>query len=218
MVRKSRKKVIKIQNGKGYSNGLKRFIITTALKIGSSADYVKFTPDCDLLNDENCFNFNDIDIENKFDVIHEEYATNWYLYLRPYRGEKTLISACGNHRLDCSNYINLNTEDCDLLDYNILHNHREAYTLDKDLVANPSIVAYFNNDLYLGKIPDNSFNFIIFEGGGDPTNNPAEIKRLLNQNSLSMCIGMEEGNYYVYSCWDRGEYTVNDYWLKNFLL
>ena len=208
MVRKSRKKNIKIQYGQGYSNDLKRFIIASALEIGSSREFVVFTPDCDLQHDENCFNFNDIDIENTFDVINDEYDKNGYLYLRPYRGEKILIIACGNHRLDCSNYINLNTEDCDLLDYNILHNHREAYTLDKDLVANPSIVAYFNSSLYLEKIPDNSFNFIIFEGGGNPDDNQAEIQRLLNKNSLSMCIGMENGEYYVYSCWDRGQYTV----------
>ena len=208
MVRRSRKKNIKIQSGKGYSHELKKFIIASALKIGSSSEYVKFTPDCDLQKDENCFNFNDIDIENNFDIINAEYVHNGYLYLRPYRGEKILIIACGNHRLDCSNFINLNTEDCDLLDYNILHNHREAYTLDRELVANPSVVANFNEDLYLEKIPDNSFNFIIFEGGGYPEHNPLEIRRLLNQNSLSMCLGMEEGVYYVYSCWNRGEYSI----------
>lgn len=208
MVRRSRKKNIKIQHGTGYSEKLKRFIITSALEIGSSSEYVVFTPDCDLFTDEYCFNFNDIDIENTFDVINEEYTNNGYLYLRPYRGEKILIIACGNHRLDCSNYINLNTEDCDLLDYNIFHNHREAYTIDKDLVANPSIVAYFDNDLYLEKIPDNSFNFIIFEGGGRPQDNPDEVKRLLNKNTISMCIGMEEGEYYIYSNWDRGEYNI----------
>jgi hypothetical protein len=208
MVRKSRKKNIKIQYGKGYPDELKRFITASAIEIGSDTDFVQFSPDCNLLNDEHCFNFNNIIIENTFDVIHEEYVNNRYLYLRPYRGEKIFVIACGNNRLDCSNYTNLNLEDCDLLDYNILHNHREAYTLDKDLVANPSIVANFNNDLYLEKIPDNSFNFIIFEGGGDPNHNPAEIQRLLNKNSLSMCIGMEEGDYYVYSCWDRGEYRI----------
>ena len=208
MVRRSRKKNIKIQSGKGYSQQLKRFITTSAIEIDSNAKDVVFTPDCDLLNDEICFNFNDIDIENTIDVIHAEYVKNQYLYLRPYRGEKILIIACGNHRLDCSNLINLNTDECDLLEYNILHNHREAYTLDKDLVANPSIVAYFNEDLYLEKIPDNSFNFIIFEGGGSPKNNPGEFERLLNQNSLSMCLGMEEGVYYVYSCWNRGEYSI----------
>ena len=208
MVRKSRKKNMNIQSGKGYTSELKTFIIMSALEIGADSEYVEFTPSCDLHNDEHCFNFNDIDIENTLDVITEEYENNGYLYLRPYRGEKIFIVACGNHRLDCSNFTNLNTDDCDLLDYNILHNHRDAYTLDKELVANPSVVANFNTDLYLEKIPDNSFNFIIFEGGGRPADNPYEIQRLLNRNTISMCIGMEDGDYYVYSCWDRGEYRI----------
>ena len=205
MIRKSRKKT-NIQLGKGYLNELKNFIIESAIDIETkfnSSPLTVFAPDCDLLTDKHCFNFNDIHIENTFDEIMSEYIRNKYLYLRPYRGEKIFIIACGNNRFDCSNFINKNIVQCELLDYNIYHNHRDAYTLDFSLVAN------FNADLRLEKIPDNSFNFIFFEGGGNPENNPNEIQRLLNRNTTSMCIGMMEGSYYVYSFWSDGEYFIS---------
>jgi hypothetical protein len=211
MIRKSRKKP-NIQLGKGYLNELKNFIIESAIDIKTelnSSPLTVFTPDCDLFTDEHCFNFNDIHIENTLDEIRSEYIRNNYLYLRPYRGEKIFIIACGNNRFDCSNFTNKNIVQCELLDYNIYHNHRDAYTLDLTLVANPSIVADFNADLRLEKIPDNSFNFIFFEGGGNPEDNPHEIQRLLNRNTTSMCIGMTQGTYYVYSFWSDGEYFIS---------
>ena len=64
MVRKSRKKNTQIQYGKGYPDELKRFITASAIEIGSDTDFVQFSPDCNLLNDEHCFNFNNIIIEN----------------------------------------------------------------------------------------------------------------------------------------------------------
>lgn len=212
MVKRSRKKNINIQSGKGYLDGLKNFIITSAIEIHArynSAPLTVFTPDCDLFIENNCFNFNDIVIENTLDVIQEEYQRNNYLYLRPYRGEKIFVIACGNNRLDCSNFINRNIDECELLHYNMYHNHRDAYTLDLTLVANPSIVANFDADLRLEKIPDNSFNFIIFEGGGIPDDNPDEIQRLLNRYNTSMCIAMIDGHYYVYSYWSDGVYYYN---------
>ena len=211
MVKRSRKK-INIQSGKGYLNTLKNFIITSAISIHNqynSPPMTEFSPDCDLSIDQNCFNFNDIVIENTFDDIQLEYQRNGYLYLRPYRGEKIFVIACGNNRLDCSNFINRNIDECELLHSNIYHNHRDAYTLDLTLVANPSIVANFNADLQLEKIPDNSFNFIFFEGGGTPDDNPDEIQRLLNRYTTSMCIAMLDGTYYVYSYWSDGVYYIN---------
>ena len=212
MVRRSRKKNINIQLGKGYPDDLKTFIIRSAINIETyfnSPPLTVFTPDCDLFTDDHCFNFNDIHIENTLDEIRSEYVRNNYLYLRPYRGEKIFIIACGNNRFDCSNFTNKNSVDCELLQYNMYHNHRDAYTLDITLVANPSIVANFNADLRLEKIPDNSFNFIIFEGGGNPEDNPHEIERLLNRFNTSMCIGMMDGTYYVYSSWSNGIYYIS---------
>lgn len=201
---------LKNQIGKGYSDTLKDFIIRTSMEIFNqfnSPPTVVFTPECNLLTDKSCFNFNDINIENTLEDIEDEYKKNKYLYLRPYRGEKTLIIACGNNRLDCSNLRNRNSETCNLTHSNLYHNHRDAYTLDLTLVANPSIVANFNRDLILSKIPDNSFSYILFEGGGDPNENPAEIQRLLNKYTTSFCIGCDE-SYYIYSMWSNGEYTI----------
>jgi hypothetical protein len=208
MIRKSRKKT-NIQLGKGYHNEFKNFIIESAINIEAefnSSPNTVFTPDCDLFTDRNCFNFNDIHIENTLEDIRTEYIRNKYLYLRPYRGEKTFIIGCGNNRLDCANITNKNSSECELLKFNSYHNHRDAYTLDLTLVANPSIVANFNKDLRLEKIPNNSFNFIYFEGGGNPEDNPDEIQRLLNRYTTSMCIGMIDGKYYVYSFWNDGIY------------
>jgi hypothetical protein len=198
----------KIQTGKGYSDRLKDFIIRRSVVIYNtfnSPPKVVFTPECNLLTDGFCFNFNDINIENTPEEIEEEYKKNGYLYLRPYRGEKTLIIGCGNNRLDCSGVLNRNIEMCDLNDSNLYHNHRDAYTLDFTLVANPSIVANFNGDLRLSKIPDNSFSYILFEGGGNPADNPAEIQRLLNKYTTSFCIGCDKA-YYIYSVWLDGVY------------
>jgi hypothetical protein len=197
-----------IQIGKGYSDKLKDFVISKSAIIKNefnSSPHVVFTPECNLLTDEFCFNFNDINIENTLDEIEDEYKKNGYLYLRPYRGEKTLIIGCGNNRLDCSGIINRNIEKCDLNHSNLYHNHRDAYTLDFTLVANPSIVADFNKDLQLSKIPDNSFSYILFEGGGNPDDNPAEIQRLLNKYTTSFCIGCDEV-FYIYSFWLDGVY------------
>ena len=211
MVKKSRKKT-KIQSGKGYILQLKNFIITSAITISNdfnAPNFTVFTPNCDLFTDDNCFNFNDLTIENTLSDIQSEFQKNNYLYLRPYRGEKILIIACGNNRLDCSNALNRNMDSCDLLDNNMYHNHRDSYTLDMSLTANPSIVADFNADLFLEKIPDNSFNFIIFEGGAQPEDNPNEIQRLLNRYTTSFCIGMNDGSYYIYSSWNSGTYYTN---------
>jgi hypothetical protein len=58
-------------------------------------------------------------------------------------------------------------------------------------------------------IPSNSFDLIFFEGGGEPNTNPNEIKRLLNSNTNSFCLAMDEGKYIVYSYWTEGRYIIN---------
>jgi hypothetical protein len=210
MVKRSLRK--KKQTGRGYIDIFKDFIIEKSMLISSnfnSPPLTVFTPLCNLFVDKNCFNFNDLHIENTLDAIEDEYLKNGYLYLRPYRGEKTFIIGCGNNRLDCSSIFNRNRDECDLFHSNMYHNHRDAYTLDLTLVANPSIVADFNEDLRLSKIPDSSFNFIIFEGGGDPRDNPMEIQRLLNRYTTSMCISISpEIGYHIYSVWSDGKYSV----------
>jgi len=211
MVKRSLKKK-RTQTGRGYSDRLKDYVIEKSMLIMpefNSPPLTVFIPDCNLFTDNNCFNFNDLHIENTLEEIDAEYLQNRYLYLRPYRGEKTFIIGCGNNRLDCSNILNRNSDKCDLFHSNLYHNHRDAYTLDMTIVANPSIVAEFNRNLRLSKIPDNSFYFILFEGGGNPQDNPHEIQRLLNKYTTSMCISISpEIGYYIYSVWSNGVYTI----------
>lgn len=66
-------------------------------------------------------------------------------------------------------------------------------------------------DIIFRTIPDNSFDIIIFEGGGEPSDNKNEIMRLLNKNNTSFCIynNEEEGKYTIFSYWSDGRYYSN---------
>lgn len=157
------------------------------------------------------FDLHQLKIDNKLSYITTIYKENNYLALRKYNGEKKLIIACGNYRLDNRNLDPCVSEhDCDQTFENKYHSHKDCYTIDMSLLANPSIVSDFNNpNIVFKTIPSNSFDLIFFEGGAEPNTNPKEIKRLLNSNTNSFCLGMEEGKYFVYSNWSEGIYTVN---------
>lgn len=156
----------------------------------------------------NQHNLNELSILNNYNLIKNIYENNNYIELRPYNNEKVLIIGCGNKRLDCGN-----VEPCDNIEmkqlYDKYHSHENAFTIDIALVANPSIVSYFNENIKFNTIPDHSFELIIFEGGGDPLSNPLEIQRLLKNTTNTMCIGMIDGSYYVYSYYFEGNYYIN---------
>lgn len=164
---------------------------------------------------------NMLDINNDVEKITNIFTRANYLELRKYNGEKTLVIACGNRRIDDTN-LNLYQSDTNYeyaidnihnrINDNQYHSHRNAYTIDMTLVANPSIVAEFNGTLNFSlSLPDNSFDYIIFEGGGRPWNNDSEIQRLLNKNNLSFCICNGEGGYIVYSYYDYGQYHIANF-------
>ncbi len=157
------------------------------------------------------FNLHELKIDNKLKDIAHIFKESKYLELRKYNGEKKLVIACGNYRLDDRNLdICLSENDCDQTFENKYHSHRDCYTIDLSLVANPSIVSNFDNPNIIYKtIPSNSFDLIFFEGGGEPNTNPNEIKRLLNSNTNSFCLAMNEGKYIVYSYWFEGRYIIN---------
>jgi len=154
----------------------------------------------------NTFDFDTLNIENDINRIESIYKEIKVIELRPYRGETTLIIGCGNYRLDDGNLGK--TSDDNRPKYNMFHAHRNCYTIDAVLPANPSTVALFDNNKIFKNLPDNAFNLIIFEGGGDPHVNPREIERLLNKNSLSLCIGMNDSKYYVFSQSDKNGYKI----------
>ncbi len=148
---------------------------------------------------------NNLNIINTLDNITKIYKTHKYLELRPYKDEKVLIIGCGNDRLDNGNCMPKDTTQQDI--YNTYHLHKNTYTIDMELLSNPSIVSIFDKDSTYKTIPDNSFDFIIFEGGGYPYDNPKEIERLLNKNNLSFCIYSSPNGYNIYSYYQRGIYT-----------
>ncbi len=151
---------------------------------------------------------NNLTVINNYETIKNIFEHNNYIELRPYNNEKVLIIGCGNKRLDCGNLLPCHDDEFKI-DYDLKHSHENTYTLDMTLVANPSIVSYFNNNTRLNTIPNHSFELIIFEGGGYPSSNPEEIRRLLKNTTNTFCIGMNEGKYYVYSYYLEGIYHVN---------
>ncbi len=76
-------------------------------------------------------------------------------------------------------------------------------------MANPSIIGNFNPETKFLTIPNGSFNLIYFEGGGNPSDNIPEIKRLLDNKTSSFCINMQEGFYFVHSYYADGNFIIN---------
>jgi hypothetical protein len=157
-----------------------------------------------------CSFFYGLDILMSLDEIKKIFKEKKYIQLRPYRGEKVLVIGCGNKRLDHGNSVhdvNHSEEIMQKHNYNKFHSHYNEFTIDLSLVANPSIIGKFNENIMLGTIPDHCFDFIYFEGGGD--NNNTEIKRLLNNKTLSFCIDIDNGIYYIRSYYNNGVFYDN---------
>lgn len=160
------------------------------------------------------FNLNELVITHDLKTIKNIYDEHNYIQLRKYNNEKKLIIGCGNRRLDNRNMDPCtSTNDCNLIHENIHHAHTEAFTIDSVIMANSSIIGTFDKDSKFLTLRDNSFDIIIFEGGGNPTDNPNEVKRLLNKNNLSFCIANSptNGSYIIYSYWNDGIYVNNDF-------
>lgn len=156
------------------------------------------------------FNLNNLVITHDLETIKDIYEKYRYLQIRKYNNEKKLIIGCGNKRLDNRNLDKCLIEDgCNQIHENIYHSHSEAFTIDISTLANPSIIGEFSAEMNFLSIPDNSFDIIICEGGGDPSTNPNEIKRLLNKNNYSFCICQNNyGRDVIYSEWRDGQYYI----------
>ena len=179
-------------------------------RIHKKSDYV-FTVTSNEKEEESSntiFDFDHLNIENTLEHILHLYEKFNILELRPYNKEHTLVVACGNYRVDNSNFgksYNVTSRP----KFNLLHSHKNCYTIDASLTANPSTLSNFDSESKYGNLPDNAFTSIIFEGGGNPRDNPNEIKRLLNKKALSFCIYMDiEKGYRVYSCFDNDNYII----------
>lgn len=159
--------------------------------------------------------FYGLDISLELNEIKNIYDNYNYVQLRPYKGEKILVIGCGNRRLD---YLGNSsptefTNEQHMKDkrlYDINHSHYNEFTIDLTLVANPSIIGKFDENTQFVTIPDNSFNLIYFEGGGDPKKNEEEIKRLLDSRTTSFCIRMKNGIYNIYGHYENGEFKYFD--------
>jgi len=163
----------------------------------------------DFNNDEiyNFYDLKNLSINNNLEYIKNIYENNKYIELRKYNNEKKLIFGCGNKRLDCGNLYPCSDDD-EKQEYDMFHSHENAYTIDTTLIANPSIVSFFDETSnYEKSLPDNSFDLIIFEGTGSAKYNPNEIKRLLNNKTYSFCIDMRrDGLYYLFSTYIGNKY------------
>ena len=187
-----------LKGGNNYSNEMITFIREKANEINSI-----FNSETDL----NKFDLNQLKIDLSLEEITEIY-NNKYLQLRKYNNERYLMIACGNYRLD-----NCNLEpnkDCETsINNNKYHSHRDFFTIDTTLVANPSIVSIFgNNNIIYNTLPNHSFILIIFEGGGDV--NPIEIERLLDNKTNSFCIIQNDGRFIIYSYYQEGKYIIQE--------
>jgi hypothetical protein len=198
LYKKYKSKYLRLQSGGDYDLDLIKYLREKGIEIDSYFNSDSFI---------GVFNLNNLVINNE--KIKEIYNEHHYLELRKYNNEKKLIVGCGNRRLDDRNLHQCTTElKCNQIFENIYHSHTDAFTIDLSLLANPSIVARFSEESFFATIPDNSFDIIIFEGGGGPEDNPDEIKRLLNSKNLSFCIGMDDGIYRIYSYWREQDYTI----------
>ncbi len=168
------------------------------------------------LNSDEYFNeyqpidiFYGLNISLKLEEIQKIFNENKYLQIRPYAGEKILTIGCGNRRIDSGNvspYLDSKSDIEFKRKFDLTHSHNNEFTIDATLVANPSIIGVFDDESKFLTIPDHSFNLIYFEGSGYPENNIDEIKRLLNNKTTSFCIAMDEGDYFVHSCYIDGKF------------
>ena len=214
------KEKLKILQGGKYDPYILTYIVDCSKKINNINNQIKW----DFEGGE--FPSSLLDINNDKTYIEQICNKHKYLELRKYNGEKTLVIACGNRRIDNSNIGLFEQQDNysngkrDRISMNRYHSHRNAYTIDPALVANSSLIANFNDTSNFSEsIPDNSFDYIIFEGGGVPHTNDSEIQRMLNKNNQSFCIcnGTLENpfEYIVYSYYDFGNYMLNGPKFKN---
>jgi hypothetical protein len=181
---------LKKQSGGIYSDDLLEYVKETSEIVSSD-----FNKDEIFKN----FDLNNLFITNNLETMQKCFKDYKYLEIRKYNNERKLIIGCGNRRLDNRNLDLCIPSECDQIRENIFHSHMDAYTIDMSLVANPSIISEFTTGSKYPTIPDNSFDIIIFEGGGNPADNDDEIKRLLNKNNISVCISQDEdGEYIVY--------------------
>ena len=186
--------------GGDYKNSIIKYIIDKGSVISRDFNNI----------DQTIFNLNNLFITHDLETIKDIYEKYGYLQIRKYNNEKKLIIGCGNRRLDNRNLDKCLIESsCNQIHENIYHSHNEAFTIDMTILANPSIIGEFAPHINFSSIPDNSFDMIIFEGGGEPKVNPDEIKRLLNKNNYSFCICQDDyGKDMIYSTWRDGKYSI----------
>ena len=195
---KTQKHKNSIQTGGFYVDEFKQDLIDSAIKINN------------LNMHAHKLDLNNLLIINTPEDIIENFKQNNYLELRPYNGEKRLIIACGNKRLDDGNTDKITYMD-KTIELNKYHSHRDAYTIDLFIGANPSIVSQWGDVKIYTNLLNGIFDIIIFEGGGSAKDNVNEIKRLLNPNNLSFCIETVEGDYKICYYYSEGTfYTVNE--------
>lgn len=107
-----------------------------------------------------------INVTIDMDKFNEYYTTSGCLPLREYNGEDTLVIGCGspiNLQVLMNRYYKAKyTLQNKWTTYGEKHQHTYHYTINPDIIMNPSVVGLFGYQKF-ANIPDNSFSKIIFE-------------------------------------------------------
>lgn len=99
--------------------------------------------------------------------------------LRKYNGENILIIGCGNGRLDNGNLgsVGENSGEYD----SKRHIHKNCYTIDVAIVANPSVLCFFHKNTTFPFLKSKCFDKIILENINNDLVNKDEILRLCKE-------------------------------------
>lgn len=122
-------------------------------------------------------------VENSIEKMVEIFKKSGYVELRPYKGEKSLLIACGNQipNYYISHYEKIDPIEIDAIEeieknedvqeylmtpdgtlHADIHKHEGCYTVDLDHNLNPSIIAAFGDNPLI-TLPDGIFSKIIIE-------------------------------------------------------
>jgi hypothetical protein len=150
-----------------YSNFLEKY----ALKYSPMLIcFEMFRDRLSYIHDASSLNYRNIHVECSIEEMQRVYAEHGVLQLRPIdKNAKILIIGCGNGRNtggagEAFDWNNPSDGDC-YRKYSLEHNHpRNVVTIDPDLAANPTIVAFFGDQSVAQLFAGQQFDQIIFEG------------------------------------------------------
>jgi hypothetical protein len=186
-----------------YVNFLKKYVNDHNIKLDKEGNFYDRFPFANhgkcanlLLGKQSDIDFmqNYINVTTDINIIEKYYNSQECIVLREYNNETILVIGCGsvlNYQDIRHRYDGFDKHDKDFCKFSKNHKHIDHYTIDPDIVLNPSTVGFFGYQIFMN-IPDGSFKKIIFEGFYPEGENKgpyfdSELKRLLKKG-YSNCI------------------------------